>query len=262
MDFASLAAAIETRTSRRDYIGVSLSSEHMVKLSAFINGLETPFANDDVTLFIHSCAGDASLVKFKGQSHFTAFAAPDTILGKAQAGFVGELFVLFAESLRIGTCWLGLFNRGSVNNAVFGKDDTDLKIPCIVSLGYSQEQFEELESDVQDIERKRKSVEENLHKDSLREFPPAIRKALDCAAKAPSAMNTQSWYFKVGKQQDRFVVEISKPKNFINDKFVFADLNTGIAACHLYVSLMDQNVPCRVELIESGGNPLWKFTLT
>lgn len=260
MDYASLTAAIETRKSRRDYNGVPLSLEDVAKLNAFIDSLELPFESD-VKIFVRSCTGDDSLIKFKGQSHFAAFAAPDTIIGKAQAGFVGELLVLFAESLRIGTCWLGLFNRSGVDNAVFGKNLTSLKIQCISSLGYTEEQSEVQDWGVQDVERKRKSVEENLHKDSLRVFPRTIRKALDCAVKAPSAVNIQSWYFNVDKKQDHYMIEISKPKNFIYDNFVFADLNTGIAACHMYLGLISEGVPCLVQIEESGGNPLWRFTL-
>lgn len=262
MQLSNLTGAIHTRKSRRNFLPKPLKAEHYDKLSEFIGSIEVPFEND-VAVSLHYAGGRTPFMPFKGPEHFAAFTGEPGILSQAKTGFTGELFILFAESLGIGTCWYGHYLKNNVYQVVYGdKDYTPLgAIYCVTPLGYyaNKKYFTENVTDL--LFRKKKSVEQNLHPDSVKSIPPHILSALELACLAPSAMNSQCWYFKVTKQDSEYIVEISKPVGYQHFKWKYTDIDVGAAACHFWLGLLNQQTAPVVELKEISDRAVWTFTV-
>lgn len=123
--------------------------------------------------------------KIKGTSTFAALicagARPET------AGYIGEAFVLEATAMGLSTCWLGAnFSKAGLKKAVPLAHEE--KLVCVISAGKGAQAY---------TRRKRRSIEE-LTELTLEEFealPQWKRTAIECAQRAPSAINAQPWSF-------------------------------------------------------------------
>ncbi|HWQ57641.1 MAG TPA: nitroreductase family protein [Clostridia bacterium] len=123
--------------------------------------------------------------KIKGTGTFAAIisrgARPET------AGYIGEAFVLEATALGLGTCWLGAnFSKSGIKRAVPLAHDE--KLVCVISIGVGAEDY---------AARKRRTIEEltEIPKAEFDALPEWKRCAIECARRAPSAVNTQPWSF-------------------------------------------------------------------
>ena len=132
---------------------------------------------------------------------------------KVNAGFIYQQVDLYLQSKGLGSCWIGM---GKPKNP-----RKDLKFVILIGFGKSDDSiYRELN------EFKRKSIEEitNVPSDDL-----------ECARLAPSAINSQPWYFK---KNDKEYEVYSIKHNFIKAR-VLGKLNPidmGIVLAHLYIS--------------------------
>lgn len=125
-------------------------------------------------------------------------------------GFVFQQLSLFMQSIGIGSCWVGM---GSV------KEKTP-DFVILMSFGKS----EDMTRDISKFKRKK-----------LSEIADVNDERLEPARLAPSAVNSQPWYFKhTDEGFDVFKVK----HNFVKRKIVgrWNDIDVGIALAHLYVS--------------------------
>ena len=117
------------------------------------------------------------------------------------------------QSLNIGSCWVGM---GSVK-------EKNPKFVILISFGKSND----LKRDISEFKRK-----------SLSEISDVEDKKLKVAQLAPSAINSQPWYFKhTNEGIDVFKVKYNIVKRKILDKW--NDIDVGIALAHIYVSNQD-----------------------
>lgn len=128
-------------------------------------------------------------------------------------GFIFQQLSLYLQSIGIGSCWVGMNSPK--------KKDSDFVI--IISFGKSNDM-------TRDISRfKRKSLSEISDKSDER---------LEVVQLAPSAMNSQPWYFKhVGEGFDVYQAKQNILKRQVLKKWNPIDM--GIALAHLYVSYKD-----------------------
>ena len=255
-----LVKAIDSRRSYRNYLPTSLHSGDYGQILTFISDIKAPFENK-VDISIHLAPKDMPLVYFKGPRHFAAFFASTSILEQAKLGFLGELVILFCESINLATCWIGHYNKNSVNKIISYTDLKNSKILyCIVPIGYIAEKNSITDSlSKKFLSKKRKNVENFLHADSLREFPEKIRYALELACKAPSAMNSQRWYYLIKKSGDQILIELSKPRGFQHFKWKYYDIDVGTAAAHIWLGLVEKSYHPIVKLENVNDNAVWTF---
>ncbi len=124
--------------------------------------------------------------RVKGTSVFAAFISRDADM--RSLGYLGEAFVLECTALGFGTCWLGIYNKKRVKNAVSLLDGETLT--CITPIGISKESYTPRP-------RKPLSLLTGLSDDVLRELPEWQKLALNCGRRAPSAVNAQPWKYTV-----------------------------------------------------------------
>lgn len=125
-------------------------------------------------------------------------------------GFVFQQLSLFMQSLGIGSCWVGM--------ATIKEKNPEFVI--LISFGKS----DDMTRDITKFKRK-----------SLSEISDMEDERLKPAQLAPSAVNSQPWYFK--HTEEGF--DVFKVKHNIVKQKIFGrwnDIDIGIALAHLYVS--------------------------
>ena len=133
------------------------------------------------------------------------------------AGYVGEAFVLECTAMGLGTCWLGAsYHKQTALSAVELSEGE--RIACITPIGVPDEEY---------TARPRRSYEKltGLTAEQFGELPVWQKRAIECARRAPSAMNSQPWRFHAS--EEGILVE-NTSKNF-----GYGRLDCGIAMLHL-----------------------------
>lgn len=128
-------------------------------------------------------------------------------------GFIFQQVSLFMQSIDIGSCWVGI-------DSVKEKDP---EFVILIAFGKS----DDCTRDIKEFKRK-----------SLSEISDAEDDKLKPAQLAPSAINSQPWYFKHTTEG----YDVYKVKhNIVRRKIVgrWNDIDIGIALAHLYVSNED-----------------------
>ena len=125
-------------------------------------------------------------------------------------GFIFQQLSLFLQSLDIGSCWVGMASLKENNP----------KFVIAISFGKSNDLTREIS------QFKRKSLSEIADTEDERLIPAQL---------APSAVNSQPWYFKHSDEGfDVYKVKHNIVKRKILGKW--NDVDIGIALSHLYVS--------------------------
>ncbi len=112
------------------------------------------------------------------------------------------------------------------------------------------------------MSKKNRPLESFLHEESLTEFPDFIRSSLELASRAPSAMNSQKWYYLVRKANDAYSIELSKPRRYQHFKWKHYDIDVGTAAAHLWLGPKTKGKNAEVSVVDGGGDAVWRFLCT
>lgn len=266
INYQKLASAISMRKSWRKYMNRPLEPKTHEELTRFQLNWTAPFAHN-VKISIHQTPEERPiLVMAKAPPYFAAMRSLRTILDMARMGFAGEVFILYAVSLGLSTCWFGHYREDNVFLILNEHDifDPEKDICCITPLGYTTEKASGLSDFITHriFSAPKKGVEQNLHDNSLKDFSREIHDALELASLAPSAMNCQCWYFKVASiLNGRTMVEISKPVGYKHLKWAYTDIDVGAAAAHFWVGLKAKGVDSEVSLSEEEGRAVWRFVV-
>lgn len=125
-------------------------------------------------------------------------------------GFIFQQLCLYLQSINIGTCWVGLASLKEKNP----------EFVILIALGKS----DDISRDIDSFKRKK-----------LIEISDFEDERLVPAQLAPSAVNSQPWYFKhTGTGFDVYKIKYNLVKRKILGKW--NDIDVGIALAHLYVS--------------------------
>ncbi len=132
-------------------------------------------------------------------------------------GYVGEAFILECAAMELGTCWLGgSYSKAKAVASIHLREDE--RIVCITPIGISDEEH---------AERPRRSLEKltDLSPEEFAALAPWQKRALECARRAPSAINRQPWFFRV--EENAIAVENT------SSNFGYGRLDCGIAMLHI-----------------------------
>jgi nitroreductase len=256
-----LSEAVNNRHSHRDYLPEEIKTSEIKQLEDFIHDIKVPFEHD-VEISLYKVPEGRKVVYFKGPKDFAAFISGLSIISQAKLGFVGELFILFCQSIQLKTCWMGHYNKEDTIQIVyqFEEKQKSRKVHCITPIGYTPEKTSFLDRmSTNRFSKKNKTIEDFLHPNSLKEFPSYISHALELATKAPSAMNTQNWYFLVTLSNDTYTIELSKPKGYQHLKWHFYDIDVGTAASHIWIGLKEQGLKTKIDISDTTGDVIWRF---
>lgn len=158
---------------------------------------------------------------------YLSFSSEDAQDARMNLGFIFQQMDLFFSANGLGSCWLG-FTRP--------KEPKLLKYPFQASLAFGIP-AEPLHRDRSQFRRR-----------AVSEISIGEDKRLEAASLAPSAHNTQPWYFLCRENRIHcFQPQPSLITNLFLKKLLSVDM--GIALCHLAVASAHFGLPFRFERI-------------
>jgi nitroreductase len=199
-----LLKAIDKRISRRNYLDYSVDAEKIEKLKCLVDKFNQE-ANLRIELIVEG--GDAFS---KLSRSYGFFKNVHTILAmkglekdphhREKLGYYGELLVLEATDLGLGSCWVGgSFDRGS---QIFNIE-ADEKLHYVIPIGEVPEEKTLKEKMFHGFSHLRPKKVEDLiiTKVAIEELPNEFMNAMKAVYKAPSALNSQPVRFEYSNGQ-------------------------------------------------------------
>ena len=171
-------------------------------------------------------------------------------------GYSFEQLVLFAQSLGIGTVWIGgTMDRGAFEKAMVL--ETEEEMPCVSPLGYPAQKMSMRESLMRKgIKADERMAFEALFFEESFERPLTKERAgqwyqpLEMVRMAPSAVNKQPWRVIVRDNTVHFYLQRSK--GFGGGAIDMQKIDLGIALCHFDLAVKELGIPVKFSLSDPG----------
>ena len=217
----NIIEAIDLRKSRRTYCSEPISQAEAALLHSRV---EEYNLRSGLTIRFMERGGGAFFNGLKSYGMFTGVRSLFVMKGPSEetdleekTGYYGELLVLEATALGLGTCWAGAtFEASAIRHSARER------LICVITVGITPPSASLKERLIyKAIHRKTKPIEAMLETD--RDMPEWIKKGMLAVQKAPSTRNTQ----KVKFLYESGVLRASVPET---GKFDLVDL--GIAKLH------------------------------
>ena len=156
--------------------------------------------------------------KFRNANNYLVMAGKRAEDLDERIGYYGEHLVLFAQTLGLNTCWVGLSYSKVPGTYVLDENE---KIACYIAIGYGE---------TQGVGHKIKTVEQVSNASDA--TPSWFRKGVEAALLAPTAVNQQKFSFEyVGMSNNSHQVRAKRGFSMIG----YTQLDLGIAKYHFEV---------------------------
>lgn len=252
--FTELARA---RRSIRTFAGGVLRGEDLEKLTAFMAQLENPY---DIPIECKLLDGRRQRLKCPAVS-----GTPLYVGGKVKRaphmeeafGYSFELLVLYAQSMGIGTVWIGAdMDRATFEPAMELAEDEIT--PCMTPLGYPAERMSMRESIIRKgIRSDSRKPFEALFFDGSFDTPLTPEKAgqlahpLEMVRWGPSAVNEQPWRLVVAENAVHFYLRHTK--GFVSSATGdLQKIDIGVALCHFALAAEEAGIDVRFSIGDPG----------
>ena len=216
----TIQEAIEARHSVRKYLDKEIPADIIAALQDKITecnnagNLNIQLVQNETKAF----TGMLSYGSFSGVKNCLVMVGKKSKDLDERVGYYGEQIVLFAQTLGLNTCWVGLSYRKVPEAYNVGKDE---KLVCMIALGYGE---------TQGVPHKIKSVEDVSNASDI--TPSWFRKGVEAALLAPTAVNQQKFSFEyVGMSNNRHQVRANKGFSMIG----YTQMDLGIAKYHFEI---------------------------
>lgn len=221
----NIQEAIDERKSRRLYIAKPIEASILSELLNHIttynaeSGLSIRFVEDGSAAFK---SFRKSYGLFSGVRSLLVLAGPknDAQL-KEKVGYYGEMLVLQATMLGLGSCWVG--GTFDSKSPIFQLTDEEALV-CVIPVGYVETLSFKEKMVHQMVAGKSKSIDQLLRTDS--KLPDNFLEGLKAVQKAPSAAN---------RQPVRFVFNMNTLTVFTEDDGKFNLVDLGIVKANFEV---------------------------
>ena len=231
--------AIATRKSRRVYGTRQINPADLKRLEEHCHDfrpypeVRSVLVTTNPDLIFKGAVGTYG--KIKGATALAAFVgAMEGPQVNEKLGYLGESLILEATSMGLDTCWVGGFFRPEVV-AELAHVRPGEQVLAVTPLGYARDSISLEEKIMTGFGRthRRKPLAELVSGLEEASWPAWVKKALEAARVAPSAVNRQPWRFEVA--EDNITVAVDS----IKDTYGIAKrLDCGIAMLHLELGAM------------------------
>ena len=254
---------VKNRRSVRTYDGRAVSAEDKDKLSAYIKTIENPYGMKVDFKFMDANEHGLKCPVVVGTDCYIGGKLKKEPFAFEAFGYSFEMFVLYAQSLGLGTVWLG----GTMNRAAYEKAmalSENEMMPCASALGYPAGKTSLREKMMRGaIKADSRIPFEELFFDNSFETPLTAATAgklaypLEMVRWAPSAVNKQPW--RVIAMENAVHFYLKRSKGFAShDGLDMQRIDMGIALCHFDLAakeiglepIFTQEAPCLLQ--ESG----------
>jgi len=237
---------IKARRSVRTFDGQPIGEEVKEKLLLCMKEIENPFQIPVGFTFMSAKENGLLCPVVSGADLYVGGKIKNVPWANAAFGYSFTIFVLIAQSLGLGTVWLG----GTMNRAAFEKATglgEDEMMPCASPVGYPAEKMSVREVMMRKgIKADERLDFEELFFDGSFEMPLTKENAneltvlLEMVRLAPSAVNKQPWRVVIRDHKAHFYLKRSK--GFGYDKLDMQMIDMGIALCHFDLAAKANNL--------------------
>lgn len=206
----TLSKTIYTRRSCRSYEKSTIDSESLSKIHSFLGNTKTLYPEIKISFEILDKSRVSCLLPWKTENAVAVYTEKREE-AYVNAGFIIQQLDLYLQSMGYGACWLGM---GKPKGKVKNKDGLDFAI----MLAFGNPKGDAVRHDLSEFNRK-----------SLSEISDTPDSRLEGVRLAPSACNSQPWYFI----HDENVLHVYRKHSPMLSEMNKIDM--GIALSHLYV---------------------------
>jgi nitroreductase len=235
MDKNSLYEAIFKRKSIRDYDATSIDSNRIEEISRNLQSLK-PLLPGIKTEFKIISPNQVTRKLGTKAPHFIAAFSEAKGSSKVNIGFMLQQIDLYFSATGLGSCWLGIPQPTKEVT-----DSSNLEFIILMSFGNSKETLYRTSTS----EFKRKSLAEITNIEGADEL-------LEPARLAPSAVNSQNWYFTGNMNA---IHTYSSKSSFLRTIVggSYYPVNIGIALCHLQLASEHKGLKTKFVFDSSEG---------
>ncbi|MBQ9721835.1 MAG: nitroreductase [Oscillospiraceae bacterium] len=247
-----IAALVRDRRSVRTFDGRALCAEDIEKLGDFLRKIENPYEIPVEFKLLDAKRDGLSSPVIAGTEQYVGAKVKRMPHAEEAFGYSFEMLVLCAQSLGVGTTWIG----GTMDRAAFERAmalGADEVMPCVSPLGYPAAKMSLRES----VMRKGVKADARFRFEELffdgdgkaltEESAGELFGPLEMVRLAPSAVNKQPWRVLVSGNAAHFYEK--KNKGFVSD--AAGDLqkvDLGIALCHFALGAQESGLELRFSL--------------
>lgn len=243
----NITEIIRQRRSVRTYDGRKLSQKDKNSLCAFAENAKNPFGIPVKFKLMTADENGLTCPVVTGTDLYIGGKIKCTPNASTAFGYSFEMLVLYAQSLGIGTVWLG----GTMNRSAFEQAmelEADEMMPCASALGYPAKKLSLRES----MMRKAIKADERLPFEELffdgnfdtpltRDKAGIFAEPLEMVRLSPSAVNKQPWRAAVSGNTVHFYLKRKKAP--LNESGLdMQKVDMGIALCHFVLTAEKNNL--------------------
>ncbi len=250
---------IKARRSVRTFDGRTLDENTKETLSSYWEEIRNPFEIPVEFRFLDAKEKGLSCPVVSGTNLYVGGKIKNVLNASVAFGYSFEVFVLLAQSLGLGTVWLGgTMNRAAYEEAMeLGEDEM---MPCASPIGYTAKKMSMRENMMRKaIKADERLAFEELFFDNTFDRPLTKEKAerlftpLEMVRFAPSAVNKQPWRVVVTDNMVHFYLKRSK--GFGKEgKLDMQMIDMGIALCHF--ALTAKECGLKIEFMQNDSKKL------
>lgn len=232
-----IEALVRGRRSVRTFDGTEVRPSDLEKLTAFIKGIENPYGVSVEFKLLDAREQKLKCPVVSGTNLYVGAKVSRVPHGEEAFGYSFEKFVLYAQSLGIGTVWIGgTMDRTAFERAMALKPEE--RMPCMTPIGYSARKMSIKESMMRKaVKADSRDPFEAVFFDGSFDTPLTREKAgrlilpLEMVRLAPSAVNRQPWRIVTGQNAVHFYLKHTK--GFVSEAVGdIQKVDLGIALCH------------------------------
>lgn len=244
---------IKARRSVRTYDKRVLGESVKAQLQEFMREIDNPYGIPVACKFLEGKEHGLNCPVMTGTDLYVGGKIENIPNASVAFGYSFELFVLYAQSLGLGTVWLG----GTMNRAAFeaamdlGENEI---MPCASPVGYTAKKMSVRES----MMRKAIKADERLPFEEMffaggfdapltKEAAGQLATPLEMVRLAPSAVNKQPWRVVIKEDTAHFYLKRSKGFGY-DSKLDMQMIDMGIALCHFELAAQEAGLEVKFQL--------------
>lgn len=248
---------VRSRRSVRTFDGREINAEDLKKLSTYMEKIDNPYGIPVEFKLLDAKEHKLTSPVVSGTNLYVGVKAKRVPHIEEAVGYSMEMLVLYAQSLGIGTVWIG----GTMDRAAFERAmelGGDEMMPCVSPLGYPAKKMSVREGLMRKgIKADSRLPFETLFFDGTFDVPLTEAKAgrlsgvLEMVRWAPSAVNKQPWRVVVGQDVAHFYLK--KNKGFVSDAAGdMQKIDMGIALCHFALAAQENGINVDFHINDPG----------
>lgn len=244
---------VRERRSVRTFDEKGLTEDDLEKLNSFMTGIDNPYHIPVEFVMLNAKEYQLTCPVVVGTDIYVGGKIKRIPSAEEAFGYAFEMLVLYAQSLGIGTVWLGgTMDRGAFERAM--SLEPDEMMPCASPLGYPAHKMSLRESMMRKaIKADSRNDFEELFFDGSFDAPLTKKKAgrlaypLEMVRLAPSAVNRQPWRVVISDGAVHFYMK--RAKGF-GGAFDMQKIDLGIALCHFALAAEESGIGIEFALQE------------